>query len=208
MSLAAHFFIHTIKAVRQLGGSFHLSFGFNVFRFTHLILALCFVFGFSTEAPAQRATEYEVKAAFLYNFARFVTWPDSAFAQANSPLVIGVFGSNPIGTTLEKTVQGKSIQDHPFIIEQFHSLEDIKTCHILFISPTERSQLNTLLDHVKNKPILTISEQNNFCQMGGMINFILQKRNVRFEMNPDAIDQANLSISSRLLKLAQIVKDE
>ena len=177
-------------------------------KLIHVIIALCLWGGFATESFAQRATEYEVKAAFLYNFARFVTWPDSTTKEANAPLVIGVFGKDPFGSTLEQTIRNKTAQNHPIIIQHYQNIEDVHTCHILFIGTTEQKELTSLLTHLQTAPILTVGEQNDFCQNGGMVNFILVNRRVRFEINPQAIERSKLTISSRLLKLAQIVKDK
>jgi hypothetical protein len=174
---------------------------------THFIIALCLWGGFATESFAQRATEYEVKAAFLYNFARFVTWPDATFKEPNAPLVIGIFGKDPFGFTLEQTIHDKTAQNHPLVVRRYQNIEDTHTCHILFIASSEQKELTSLLNHLQTSSILTVGEQNNFCQNGGMINFILVNRRVRFEINPQAIERSTLTISSRLLKLAQIVKD-
>ncbi len=179
-----------------------------MFKLTHFIIALCLWGSFVTESSAQRATEYEVKAAFLYNFARFVTWPDSSFQSPNPPLIIGVFGNDPFGSTLEQTIQDKTAQNHPLIIQRFKKIEDTHNCHILFIAPSAQKELTSLLKHLQTSPILTVGEQNDFCQNGGMINFILVNRRVRFEISPQAIERSALIMSSRLLKLAQIVKDK
>lgn len=182
--------------------------GFILLKLTHLIIALCLWGSFATESFAQRATEYEVKAAFLYNFARFVTWPDSTFKEAHTPLVIGVYGKDPFGSTLEQTIRDKTAQNQPIVIQHYQDIEDTLTCHILFIGPTEPKELSSLFKHLQTKSILTVGEQNDFCQNGGMVNFILVNRRVRFEINPQAIERSTLSISSRLLKLAQIVQDK
>jgi len=179
-----------------------------LFKLTHFIIALCLWGGFSTESFAQRATEYEVKAAFLYNFARFVTWPDSTFEAPHAPLIIGIFGDDPFDSTLEQITRDKIVQNHPLTIQRFQNIEDTHACHILFISPSEQKELTALLEHLQTTSILTVGEQNDFCQNGGMINFILVNRRVRFEINPQAIERSALTISSRLLKLAQIVKDK
>jgi len=182
--------------------------GSFLFKIFHIIFALCIGVAASSEAHAQRAPEYEVKAAFLYNFTRFVSWPDTAFANAMAPLVIGVFGPNPFGSALAKTIEGKTTQAHPIIVQRFSKTNETDRCHILFIGSSDPRELSRILEHLKSSPVLTVGEQDRFCQTGGMVNFILAGRNVRFEMNPDAIDRAALSISSRLLKLAKIVKDK
>jgi len=171
------------------------------------VIALCFVMSLPSETFGQRPTEYEVKAAFLYNFARFVTWPVEAFEQPDSPVVIGVYGKNPFGARLERTVQNKTVNARHFVVQQVHRLEDMRACHILFIAASEAQSLAQVKDSLRATPVLTISEQPGFCMNGGIINFFLHRDRVRFEINPNAAERAGLAISSRLLKLAQIARD-
>ena len=152
-------------------------------RFCRPLLALCFVLGLILETPAQRPSEYEVKAAFLYNFARFVTWPDTAFAGADSPLVIGVFGPDPFGPVLDRTVAGKTAQGRAFVVERYRRLRDVGPCHILFVHPSEHRRLDLVIAQLQRKSVLLVGESEAFCRDGGMVNFILVQRRVRFEMN-------------------------
>jgi hypothetical protein len=175
--------------------------------FTLILLALCFWTGFASKATAQRATEYDVKAAFLFNFARFVTWPDSAFANADERLVIGVIGKDPFGPILRETIQDKMAQNRSLTVRNVESSKDIRGCHILFVGAATREEVSKIVSQVGENPVLTVSEQNHFCQLGGMVNFLLVSRRVRFEINPHAVERSGLSVSSRLLKLARIVED-
>lgn len=172
-----------------------------------MVMVLFVLLGAFAETPAQRPTEYEVKAAFLYNFARFVAWPDSAFADKESPLVIGVMEPDPFGAVLDRTIFDKRAQGRRIEVRRFKRLEDVQGCHMLFVSPSSYLQWPALLAHLGTAPVLTVGEGDGFCESGGIINFVLQQNHVRFEINPDAANRADLAISSRLLKLAQLVKD-
>ena len=151
--------------------------------------------------------EYEVKAAFLFNFAKFVEWPQSAFADANSPLIIGVLGDDPFGDVLERTVAGKLVQGRPLRVQRWKRLVEMRYCHILFVSPSERGELPEILERFQAAAVLTVSEEDGFDELGGMIHFLLQENKVRFAINNRAAKAAGLKISSRLLMLAVSVWD-
>ncbi len=157
--------------------------------------------------PAGRAqngpTEYQVKAAFVYNFVKFVDWPSSAFTNANSPYVIGVLGDNAIGDNLKQAVVGRKINGRPLEFVTFHSARDALDCQVLFISKSERRHYNEILAILRGKSILTIGESDGFIDAGGIINFvILPDRTVHFQINQPATKEAGLKMSSDLLNLA------
>jgi hypothetical protein len=147
-------------------------------------------------------SESRLKAAFLWNFAKFVDWPTNAFASDTSPFVIGVLGESPIGADLEQTVKGKLINDHPIIVKTVRAATDAKGCHILFISNSEKSRLADIFKDLGNAPVLTVGEYDQFTQSGGMINFVRQGNKIRFQINDEAAKAADLKISSKLLSLA------
>jgi hypothetical protein len=159
--------------------------------------------GAAPGTPREELSEYQLKAAFLFNFAKFVEWPVEAFRDANSPFVIGVLGENPFETDLEDTVKDKVINGHPFVIKQLKNLSELKTCHILFISKSERRRLPEIIANLGAAPVLTVSEVDRFLQAGGMVNFILEGNKVRFEINDQPAKRAGLRISSKLLNLAR-----
>lgn len=148
-------------------------------------------------------SEYQLKAAFLYNFAKFVEWPTNAFVKATSPMVVGVLGENPFGNDLEQTIHGKTVNQHPFEVKEFHSLTEVKHCHILFISTSETDRLHDIFETLRGSSVLTVGETKNFTESGGMINFVRVGNKVRFEINNPAAEKAGLIISSKLLSLAQ-----
>jgi hypothetical protein len=167
----------------------------------------------NTTSPAQSAaqaavyTEYQVKAAFLFNFAKFVDWPAEAFADADAPITIGIFGEDPFGATLEQIVAGQNVRGRPLALVHYRRVRDIGNCQILFVSATEERAAPQVLDKVRDASVLTVSEVDNFARDGGIVNFVLRENRVRFEINVDAAERARLRISSKLLKLADVVRD-
>jgi len=149
--------------------------------------------------------EYEVKAALLYNFARFVTWPAGAFSHADSPFVIGVVGDDPFGSALERTLGAKSIGGRPIVIRRWPRARDRGACHILFVAASERAAVRRLLAPLAAEPVLTVSDMPGFAADGGIVGLRLVDSRITFEINEDHANAASLSISSRLLSLARLV---
>jgi hypothetical protein len=149
--------------------------------------------------------EYQVKAAFLYNFAKFVDWPPPA-AGPKAPLVIVVFGRDPFGPALADTVWGKTINDRPLEVRHASRIEDLLPCHLLFISAQERRRVPEILKAVESAGVLTVSETDDFLDQGGAVRFVMEERRVRFGINLDAARRNGLTISSKLLSLAVAVK--
>jgi hypothetical protein len=168
--------------------------------------ALVFLFLFISigfNALAQTPpSEYQIKAAFLFNFAKFVEWPPETFPQTNSPIVVGVLGKNVFGNDLEKTIRDKTINNHPFRFLEVTSAEEAAHCHILFISPSEKDNLPKIVDSLHNASVLTVSETDEFLKAGGMINFMIVDSKIRFQISDQAARKARLRISSKLLSLA------
>lgn len=158
---------------------------------------------FELDCRAQNApTEYQIKAAFIYNFARFIDWPAQAFSSDTSPMIIGVLGKNVFGDSIQQIINGRSIQGHPLEFKEFSSVADATNCQVLFISPSEKDHLSKILNHLVNTNILTVSEPDNFLDEGGMIRLFIVEDKVRFEINNQAAKKAGLTISSKLLSLA------
>jgi YfiR/HmsC-like len=167
-----------------------------------IVLSFGLVFGIGFKCHAQ-PTEYQIKAAFIYNFARFVDWPTQAFADATSPMTIGVLGENVFGDNLQQAIHGKMVKGHPLQFKQFDSVSDATNCQVLFISASEKSHLSRILARLRGTCVLTVSENtDNFIGDGGMINLKIVDQKVRFEINNDAAKKAGLTISSKLLSLA------
>ena len=155
-------------------------------------------------AVGQTSDEYQVKAAFLFNFAKFVEWPAQTFKSPSDSMSICVLGPNPFGRSLDEAVAGKSIDGRRFVVRQIANAAEVPGCQILFIASPQK----------KHSPdpatvgVLTVGESEGFAAGGGVIGFKLQGGRVRLEVNVDAADQRKLRISSKLLSLAQIVKTE
>ncbi len=153
----------------------------------------------------QSPKEYQVKAVFLFRFAQFVEWPPTAFPEAQTPLVIGVLGQDPFGTYLDEIVQGETVNNHPLAVQRYASVEEITTCHILFISRSEEDRLEQVLVGLKGRDILTVGDADRFSVRGGIIRFVTEQGRIRLRINLKAAEAANLKLSSKLLRPAEIV---
>jgi len=172
-------------------------------------LLLCLTFLLLTPSALQAQTkEYQVKAAFLFNFAQFVAWPETSFTNAEEPFQIGVLGSNPFGKDLTETVRGEAIHGRPMVIQEARRAEGLANCQIIFICSWEAGHLDEILSKLGSKPVLTVSEIPGFAGRGGIVNFYREGSKVRFEINPDAAGKNSLKIGSELLTLGKIVHPE
>lgn len=152
------------------------------------------------------AGEYEVKAAFLYNFAKFIEWPDRAFPAADAPFVIGVLGDDPFGPALDD-LERREVHGRKVVVWRIGSVRTAPACHILFVSESERRDLEAVIRGLQSMPTLLVSDIEDFARRGGMIAFEPQGDRLTFAINPVAARKAGLKISSQLLKLARIVQE-
>ena len=150
----------------------------------------------------EKPSEYEVKAAFLFNFAKFVEWPPDAFADTNSPITIGILGENVFGKSLEKIINDRKVNNRGFQFRNFDSAIEATNCQILFISSSKKADFPKIIGALHNASILTVGETDGFLKAGGMINFLFEGNNVRFQISDQAAKKARLKISSKLLSLA------
>lgn len=176
------------------------------------------IVAFALLAPAWRSTqasslEYAVKAAFLFNFAKFVEWPRSALASDQRPLVICVLGADPFGKDLDEITHGRSVQSHRIEIRRLPVAPPATSkhapateCAILFVGRDDVSAARQVLSSLRDRPILTVGEDPDFTASGGCLRFFLADQKVRFEINLQAIDRAHLKVSSKLLSLAQVMR--
>lgn len=174
-----------------------------------VLLSLSVAVGANAQSSASAASsEYLIKAGFIYNFAQLVQWPSAAFSQADSPIIIGILGTDPFGTSIDRVVENKKLDGRSLVVKRLRwskDLKDLTECNILFVGSSEKEHIPDLINMVKWLPILTIGETPGFAARGGIINLTLEDNKVRFEVNIGAAKQANLNISSRLLALAKIV---
>jgi hypothetical protein len=148
--------------------------------------------------------EYDVKAAFLYNFAKFVEWPAESFTTDRMPLTICVLGDNPFGKGFD-SIRSKTINNRAIAIREIDDVEAAGACHLLFISMSEQPHVDAVLGSLGKRSVLTVSDMNMFTQAGGMISFVTAENKIRFEINNRATKRAGVKISSQLLKLARTV---
>ncbi|HET9474092.1 MAG TPA: YfiR family protein [Steroidobacteraceae bacterium] len=151
------------------------------------------------------ASEYQVKAAYLFNFGQFVEWPAEAYSSANAPFVIGVVGRDPFGKTLDDVVRGESLAGRQFVVRRFKDADDIDSCHILFIARSETARLAQALDAARGRNVLTVTDIEGAERRGAMIVLVNQDNRVRMRINLSAARASNLVISSNLLRPAQLV---
>jgi len=169
-------------------------------------LVVCGLFYFFWQGAQQLAAqnlssrEYEIKAAYLYNFTKYVDWP-----SYGDTITIGVLGNNPFGGALAP-LNGKIVKGRRLAIKQLDSVRDAHSCQVIFVSASERQRLPEIFEDLKSGQILTVGEMQGFAEGGGIINFVEENNKVRFEINAEAARRTGLSISSELLKLAKIVK--
>lgn len=147
-----------------------------------------------------------MKAAFLYNFAKFVEWPAGTFATERAPIVIGVLGDDPLGAALEQAVQGKTVNGRALVVKRLKTLP-LPVCHILFITASERKRASQFIEGLLGQPVLTVGETEQFAQSGGLVNFFIEDNKVRFEINVDNAERSRIKISAKLLSLARVVRD-
>jgi YfiR/HmsC-like len=170
----------------------------------------------AAEAGAETSREYQIKAAFLYNFVKFTDWPaadsnEPNAVDANAPIVIGIIGKDPFGRAFEP-IKDKRIKGRKIVLKRFKGLEGkqsseqvegIRRCHVLFVCRSQKEQLAEIIEAVKDRPVLTVADMSGFLESGGMINFVMEQNKIRFEINLAAVRRARLRISSRLLRLAK-----
>jgi hypothetical protein len=156
-------------------------------------------------ASSQPIDEYEVKAAFLYNFAKFVEWPALTFKNSRDPLRICVMGQNPFGRALVDEIGGKTIAGRPLVYSDVSDASRVADCQILFIASSERKRLPSLFALLPRTGVLTVGETEGFASQGGIVNLKLEGGRVRLEIDVEAAGQAHLRISAKVLNLAEIV---
>ena len=149
--------------------------------------------------------EYQVKAVYLFNFSKFTRWPTSAFSSSQAPIRICVLGKNPFDD-FGVLVKNKIVKGRKVTVAQLHDFRKANRCHILFVSKSEQGDQAAILAYTQQYPILTVSDIKNFVVRGGMIQFYIRGRKVRFMVDPDTLKEAGLSASANLLRVAKIVK--
>lgn len=148
--------------------------------------------------------EYALKSVFLYNFCHFIEWPESAFSSPTDPLIIGVVGEDPFGKLLTEAVEGEKYHNRPIKIEHYRSARDIRRCHLLFVTRSETPHLEQILAAIGVEGVVTVGETDDFLDRGGMITLPIDRNRVRLRIAPSTLRAANLSVSSKLLRVADV----
>ena len=159
-----------------------------------------------TPVRAGAPSEHQVKAAFLYNFANFVEWPEDALGPAGAPLKVCVVGTDPFGAALDDAFRGQVVHERRVEISRGPTLATVGRCHILFLSQSEQGRWPDLLKALRGAPTLTVADGSPLVRQGGMVSFVIEAKRVRFEINRGAAEHAGLRISSKLLALARLVE--
>jgi hypothetical protein len=173
------------------------------------------------EAQPTQYKEYEVKAAFIFNFLKFVNWPEEKMAHSNNQIIIGIIGEDPFGPAAG-IFKDKKVEDRNLVVKQFEGIEQLKktaekeqklemlkSCHLLFICPSEQKQIREIIDIVGKDGVLTVGDTGGFIESGGVINFFLEDNKIRFDISIIAADKAGLKLRSQLLRLAKnVLKEE
>lgn len=175
----------------------------TVASFVSVLAFVCVATSYPAVAAEEVPLEYQVKAAFLLNFTKFVEWPAAAFAGERAPLAICILGEDPFGNTLSEMVKGERVNGHEIVINRIRSAPDPKACQVLFVARLEREAARILAG--LGPGVLTVGEGEKFLQDGGIVAFVIQDRRVRFDINQSAAGKAQLTISSRLMNVARSV---
>jgi hypothetical protein len=169
--------------------------------FSSLVLAAFLRSADASEAP----TESQVEAVFIFNFSHFVEWPSQAFISPNQPFVIGLLGSDPFGKRLDEAVRGEQINGHPLVVRRMRSAAEIDNCQILFIDRSETARIGQILTALHGRSTLTVSQAAGAAENGVMIQFTMENSRIRLRINVKSAHAAGLTISSNLLRPAEIV---
>lgn len=181
---------------------------FRVVRLS-AVVAAALQLGFHASASAQpRTTEYDVKAAFLYNFVKFTEWPASAFRDEKAPIVLGIYGQDPFGPELDRMLEEKTAYGRPFEVRRLRLPRDAASCHVVFIANAVADSLPAVALAIGERSVLTVGESPGFALRGGHINFVVENNRVLFEINVEQSMSSSLKISSQLLRLARLVPTE
>jgi hypothetical protein len=159
-------------------------------------------------AQAGPSVEYQVKAAFLLNFAKFVEWPPEVFQREKPAIILCVFRHDPFGSALDEIIRGKTINNREVLARRISEMPDLKSCQMVFVSDREDRLLSEILNSLKGVSALVVGESEGFAERGGAVQFFLEDKKLRFAINVDAVQAARLTVSSKLLALARIVHEQ
>lgn len=166
-------------------------------------LCICFPLLQSQTSPLP---EYKIKAVFLFNFTQFVEWPGYVFNNDNDPFVIGILGKDPFGNYINEAVAGEKMGNHPLTVRYYHNVNEVTNCQLLYINPDNNASLPDILSALDDRSILTVGDSPDFVKAGGIIGLITINNKIRLQINPGKAKAAGLSISSKLLSVADVLR--
>jgi hypothetical protein len=180
-----------------------LPFSRVIFRVVIAVIAM-------TPASGQEypSMEDQVKAVYLYNFAKFIEWPADTFPSAKNAFRLCIYGYNPFGSALDELVQGKTLNNRQLEVRRIIEPAELKACQMVFIDEKESTRLPEILKNLAGTSALVVGESEGFAERGGAVEFFLEDKKLRFSFNVDALQRARLQASSKLLALARIVHDK
>lgn len=196
-----------VRTSQKRGETIPLRTTYSLVKFCATVLAalLSLAAASSIRAQAGTSVEYQIKAAFLFNFAKFVDWPPDAFPSDKAPITLCMFRHDPFGSSLDEIIQGKTINNRAILARRTNELPDLKPCQLVFVDKEADKGLSDVLNSLKGTSALVVGESEGFAERGGGIQFFLEDNKLRFAINVDAIQRARLNVSSKLLALARIV---
>jgi hypothetical protein len=176
-------------------------------RWRHVPLTLSFLVTLLSAMTALASRdEYQVKAAFLLNFAKLIKWPAKNQPAPGQPIVLGVVGSADVAKSMSSKLEGVRVGDHPVAVRIVSRAAEVEGCHMVFLASGRDD--DAILEAARSRAALSVGESEGFAARGGMVNFFNEGKKLRFEINTDAAAQAQIEISSRLLRLAKLVADQ
>ncbi len=182
---------------------------FYSFIFKRLLLftmILCMLnYSDISHAASKKAKEYQVKAVFLYNFANFIKWPQTAFTNQQTSFNICILGRDPFKQNIDKMIKNEQVDKRAVRVKRIKNIKSVDRCQILFICKSEAANFTTILNIIRKHPILTVSDIKNFVERGGMIQFFKHRKRIRFYISPDILKKSGLYASANLLRVAKIV---
>lgn len=176
--------------------------------FVVLVMLLCSAIGLFSPATAADTIitkEYQIKAAFLYNFSKFVEWPAGRFADDSSPIIIGILGASPFGSELEKTVKGRTVNQREIMVKSVTTAEEAACVAVLYVAPGAERRFEEIAVALEKAPVLTVADSKPSAGRKKMILFVMEADKVRFDINVAPAEKAGLKISAQLQKLARAV---